>query len=84
VRNPGQGARRAVAGLALGAAGMLYSRLGGRRGQQEETPAKPAPAPAAEPAIDVHPHEGSASPEDLERARSELSEELARRAARAD
>jgi hypothetical protein len=76
----GQGARRALGGLALGAAGMLYSRLGGKRA--EPGPARRAPS-APEPE-EQHPHEGGASTEDLRRARSELSEELARRAARAD
>jgi hypothetical protein len=75
--------RRTVAGLALGAAGMLYSRLGGRRAQQEQDSGQPAPEPAKERERDSHPHEGSASPEELDRARSELSDELARRAARA-
>jgi hypothetical protein len=80
----GQGARRTVAGLALGAAGMIYSRLGGKGAQAEP---EPGPRQAPEPqehAPEAHPHEGSASPEELKRARSELSEELARRAARVD
>jgi hypothetical protein len=62
---------------------MLYSRLGGKRAQAEPVPPTPEPegrTTAAEP----HPHEGSASPEELKRARSELAEELARRAARVD
>jgi hypothetical protein len=53
---------------------MLYSRLGGKRAQPE----------AEEHGPEAHPHEGSASPEELKRARSELSDELARRAARVD
>jgi hypothetical protein len=66
--------RRTVAGLALGAAGVLYSRLGGKRDKPQ------ANAPVGE----NHPHEGSASPDELDRARSELGEELARLATRAD
>jgi hypothetical protein len=77
VKPPNSGARRAVAGLALTAAGMLYSRLGGRRRPHENPPPQPEP-PVAEPV------EADPSPDELKRARSELSEELARRAARAD
>jgi hypothetical protein len=70
--------RRTVAGLALGAAGVLYSRLGGKR--EKPQPETPANAPVGE----VHPHEGAASQDELDRARSELNEELARLATRAD
>jgi hypothetical protein len=73
VKNP----RRAMAGLALGAAGMLYSRLSGRREQpspEVEAPRKP----------EEHPHEGGASQDELDRARSELNDALARLATRAD
>jgi hypothetical protein len=63
---------------------MLYSRLGGKRAQPEPEPdARQAPVPE-EHAPEAHPHEGSASPEELKRARSELSDELARRAGRVD
>jgi hypothetical protein len=64
---------RTLAGVALGAAGVLYSRLGGRRKQEPQTapPQPPADAP-----------EGKASTQEVDQARSELSEELARRAAR--
>ena len=63
---------------------MLYSRLGGKRAQPEpETGPRQAPE-LEEQALEAHPHEGSASAEELKRARSELSEELARRAARVD
>jgi len=68
--------RRAAAGLVLGAAGMLASRLTGRR----EDPAANA-APANDP---VDPAEATHPNEDVERARAELAEELARRSARAD
>jgi len=71
--------RRTVAGLALGAAGVLYSRLGGKRSRPQPEKA-PGPAPAGE----EHPHEGSASQDELDRARSELNDELARLATRAD
>lgn len=69
--------RRTTAGFVLTAAGMLASRLGVRRNQQ-------APAPAHQPdARPAAPESGerTASPEELERARAELTEELARRAA---
>jgi hypothetical protein len=70
VRIPG----RAATGLALGAAGMLYSRLSGRRPRQEqpeqqEPQEQEPPAPAPE-----------VSPGEVERAKSELADELARRA----
>jgi hypothetical protein len=61
--------RRAAAGLVLGAAGMLASRFKGRR---------EVPAAAVEPSEPTH------SSEEVERARAELAEELARRSARAD
>jgi hypothetical protein len=60
---------------------MLYSRLGGRR--ERRGPELP-PEPQATPAPQEQPHEGSASPEELNRARSELADELARRAARSE
>lgn len=63
--------RRATAGFVLTAAGVLASRLGVRRGQ-------PAPEPPQEPDAGT---EGAHSSEEVERARAELSEELARRAA---
>jgi hypothetical protein len=71
VSRSGSGARRAAAGLVVGAAGMLVSRLRGRGGQAD------APEPAR-PVAD-EPDERAHSTEELERARSELSEELARR-----
>lgn len=66
--------RRTTAGFVLTAAGVLASRLGVRRNQQ-------APAPQREPGAAV-PESGepAASTEELQRARAELSEELARRA----
>jgi hypothetical protein len=66
-----------MAGLALGAAGMLYSRLGSRREQ-------PKPEVEALRVPEEHPHEGSASEDELDRARSELNQELARLATRTD
>jgi hypothetical protein len=71
--------RRTAAGLALGAAGMLYSRLGGKRSRQNQEP-PPPPPPQPQPEADPPPQDASASPEEIERARSELSDELARRA----
>jgi hypothetical protein len=62
------GSRNAIAGLGLAAAGMVYRRLSGR---------KQAPMPEQAPAE-------SADHAAVERARSELAEELARRAARSD
>jgi hypothetical protein len=64
--------RNAVAGVALAAAGMVYRRLTGRR---------PAPAPAPAPPA---PDRDSVDDADVARARSELAEELARRAARSE
>jgi hypothetical protein len=65
------GSRNAIAGLGLAAAGVVLRRLSGRRHAE----AAPAPAPA-EP--------GSVDSAAVERARSELADELARRAARSD
>lgn len=65
--------RRAAAGLVLGAAGMLASRLTGR--QEVPSPTEP---PATDPAEATH------SSHEIERARAELAEALARRTARAD
>ncbi|MGZ4202221.1 MAG: hypothetical protein ACXVRH_09210 [Thermoleophilaceae bacterium] len=63
--------RNAVAGLALAAAGVLYRRVTGRRPEPAEPPA--APPPAADPErVDAA---------DVARARDELADELARRAA---
>ena len=67
------GPRNAIAGLGLAAAGVVFRRLSGRR-QPEAAPAPvPAPAPAEPDQAD------SAA---VERARVELADELARRAAR--
>ena len=63
--------RNAVAGLALAAAGVLYRRVTGRRPEPEE-PAEAAPPP-------VEPEQVDAA--DVARARDELADELARRAA---
>ena len=60
--------RRAAAGLVLGAAGIIASRLGGRR-VAERAPDAAAPPPTST---------------DIKRARAELSDELARRAKRPD
>jgi hypothetical protein len=70
--------RRAAAGFVLTAAGMLASRLGVRRSAEA-----PEPEPEPEP---LEPDAGERAPssEEIERARSELSEELARRSARDD
>ena len=70
--------RRTTAGFVLTAAGMLASRLGVRRNQQA-----PAPAPQQPDAKPAAPDSGerTASAEEVERARAELTEELARRAA---
>jgi hypothetical protein len=62
---------RAVTGLAIGAAGMLYSRLSGRRPQQDQQPS-PQPEP--------QPERPEVAPDEVERARTELADELARRA----
>jgi hypothetical protein len=68
--------RRAAAGIVLGAAGMLASRFRERR---EDPP--PAVAPGRDP---VDPIEATHSSEEVERARAELADELARRSERAD
>ena len=65
------GSRNAIAGIGLAAAGMVYRRLSGRK--PTAAPAAPA-APASEPVDDAA----------VKRARSELAEELARRASRSD
>jgi hypothetical protein len=70
------GSRNAIAGIGLAAAGMVYRRLSGRR--QADPPA-PAPPPAA---AESEPE--SVDDAAVERARSELAEELARRAGRSD
>ena len=66
---------RATAGFVLTAAGVLASRLGVRRNQRPPAPQPDAPAPEPESP------ERAASTEEIDRARAELSEELARRAA---
>jgi hypothetical protein len=69
------GSRNAIAGLGLAAAGVVIRRFSGRK------PASQTPAPeAAQPA----PQADSADGAELSRARSELAEELARRASRSD
>jgi hypothetical protein len=81
LRRARQGSRGAAAGVALAAAGVIYSRLTGRR-----PAAQPAAAGDAEP--DSGPSglgepplaEENAPTEEVERARSALAEELARRA----
>jgi hypothetical protein len=73
------GPRGAVAGLALAAAGVVYSRITGRRLGPEPAPS-PEPRDLGEPSA-----QGEDAPtEAVERARSELAEELARRAERGD
>jgi hypothetical protein len=66
-----QGSRNALAGIGLAAAGMVYRRFSGRK-QPDLTP---APAPPDVEAVD------DAA---VAQARSELAEELARRAAHSD
>ncbi|HEX6457417.1 MAG TPA: hypothetical protein VF032_00755 [Thermoleophilaceae bacterium] len=61
--------RRTTAGFLLTAAGVLASRLGVR---QSQPPPEPQPDSG---------RERTTSPEEVERARTELSEALARRAA---
>jgi hypothetical protein len=73
VRLPG----RTATGLALGAAGMLYSRLSGRRPQQEQPKEQQEPQ-AQEQQTPTPPPEVSRG--EVERAKSELADELARRA----
>jgi hypothetical protein len=63
---------------------MLYSRLGGKRAQPQPEPGPKQAPESEEHAPEAHRYEGSASPDELKRARSELSDELARRAARVD
>jgi hypothetical protein len=74
VRPGRSGARRAAAGLVLGAAGVIASRLTGRRAGEQQPP----PEPQREPG------ERAPSGDEIERARAELSEELRRRAEGAD
>jgi hypothetical protein len=64
--------RNAIAGVGLAAAGMVYRRLSGRKQADEE-----ATAPIAPEAVPV---DDAA----VARARSELADELARRATRSD
>ena len=65
------GPRGAAAGIALAAAGMIYSRLTGRRAQ---------PHGLGEPPLD-----GDKAPSDeVEQARSELADELARLSGQGD
>jgi hypothetical protein len=65
------GGRGAAAGIALAAAGVIYSRLTGRR----------PTAPEAREGLGEPPLEGDSAPTDeVERARSDLADELARRA----
>jgi hypothetical protein len=66
------GSRNAIAGIGLAAAGMVYRRLSGRKPTvaPEPAPAESVPQPVDDAAV--------------KRARSELAEELARRAARSD
>ena len=71
--------RRTAAGLVLGAAGMIASRLAGRR-----TPERPAPAPAERETEPLQPGERAPTSEEVDLARVELADELARRSARAD
>jgi hypothetical protein len=66
------GSRNAIAGLGLAAAGMVYRRL---RKQDEPAAAPPPTAPA---------DAGSVDDAAVARARSELADELARRAARSE
>ena len=79
------GPRGAAAGIALAAAGMIYSRLTGRRpGSQPpaaaETGAEPEPSGLGEPPLG----EENAPSEEVERARSELADELERHAGRGE
>jgi hypothetical protein len=76
------GPRGAAAGLALAAVGVIYSRITGRRPESESESPAPGPQPreVGEPSA-----QGDDIPsEAVERARSELAEELARRAGRSD
>jgi hypothetical protein len=65
--------RRAAAGLLIGAAGMVASRLSGRRGAEAQ-PAR----------VEPEPREPAPSGEQIERARAELAEALAHRSAQPD
>jgi hypothetical protein len=74
------GPRGAAAGLALAAVGVIYSRITGRRPESESPAPGPQPREVGEPSA-----QGDDIPsEAVERARSELAEELARRAGRSD
>jgi hypothetical protein len=66
------GSRNALAGIGLAAAGVVYRRLTGRK----QAPSAVAPAPSA----DAEAVDDAA----VAQARSELAEELARRAARSE
>jgi hypothetical protein len=66
--------RRAAAGFVLTAAGLLASRLGVRRATQRPEAQLPTPEP--------HQHEPSS--DEVERARVELADELARRSSQGD
>jgi hypothetical protein len=66
------GSRNALAGIGLAAAGMFYRRF---RKQDDPAPAPPPPAP-----VDAGAEDDAA----VAQARSELADELARRAARSD
>jgi hypothetical protein len=68
--------RNAVAGVALAAAGVVYRRLTGRK-------VAPSPPPAPPAATDVDAID-SVDDAAVARARGELAEELARRAARSE
>jgi hypothetical protein len=62
--------RRAVAGVALAAVGMVYRRLTGREGNAPPPPPEPAPERAEDA--------------ELAHARQELADALERRAARSE
>ena len=80
------GPRGAAAGIALAAAGMIYSRLTGRRLGSQPAPAAAKTGPDPEPTGLGDPPlaEENAPSEEVERARSELAEELQRRAGRGE
>jgi hypothetical protein len=79
------GPRGAAAGIALAAAGMIYSRLTGRRlGTQPPAAAETGPDPEQTGLGDPPLAAENAPSEELERARSELAEELQRRAGRGE
>jgi hypothetical protein len=77
--------RGAAASFALAAAGMIYSRLGGRRRQPE--PEQKREGSGEQHGGSAESHEGfgeqPASGAEVDRARSELADELRRRASRA-